>query len=358
MGLCQPLKLDLSPDAAQQRRPMRILVTGAAGFIGFHLARRLLADGHAVAGLEGMTPYYDPALKAARLAELTPLPGFTFERLRLEDMAAMTVAFERAQPEIVVHLAAQAGVRYSLENPRAYVDSNLVGTFNVLELAKTAKARHLLLASTSSVYGASAKQPFEETDRADYPLTPYAATKKAGELMSHSVSHLGDLPTTAFRFFTVYGPWGRPDMSPWRFAEAIEAGQPIEVYGDSDEIWRDFTFVDDLVEAIVRLIPAVPVKGAPVGPMDSLSPVAPWRVVNIGRGEPVRLTDLIEAIEISLGKTAERRQLPMQAGDVPLTFAGAELLQALTDYRPATPLGDGVAAFCDWLQAYGAERRL
>ena len=348
MGLCQPLKLDLSPDAAQQRRPMRILVTGAAGFIGFHLARRLLADGHAVAGLDGMTPYYDPALKAARLAELTPLPGFTFERLRLEDMAAMTVAFERAQPEIVVHLAAQAGVRYSLENPRAYVDSNLVGTFNVLELAKTAKARHLLLASTSSVYGASAKQPFEETDRADYPLTPYAATKKAGELMSHSVSHLGDLPTTAFRFFTVYGPWGRPDMSPWRFAEAIEAGRPIEVYGT--DIWRDFTYVDDLVEAVARLIGRPPVKGQPVGPMDSLSPIAPWRVVNIGRGEPVKLDDLIAAIEQALGKNAERRQLPMQPGDVPLTFASSALLEALIGYRPGTPLNEGVTLFCDWFR--------
>jgi UDP-glucuronate 4-epimerase len=270
----------------------------------------------------------------------------------LEDMAGMTAAFERAKPEAVVHLAAQAGVRYSLENPRAYVDANLVGTFNVLELAHAATVGHLLLASTSSIYGASEKRPFEELDRADYPLTLYAASKKAGELMSHAYSHLWSLPTTAFRFFTVYGPWGRPDMAPWRFAEAIDAGRPIEVYGDGDDIWRDFTYVDDLVEAIVRLIPAVPVKGAPVGPMDSLSPVAPWRVVNIGRGEPVRLTDLIAAIEASLGKTAERQQLPMQAGDVPLTFAGAELLQTLTGYRPATPLGEGVAAFCDWLRAY------
>ena len=331
---------------------MRILVTGAAGFIGFHLARRLLADGHEVAGLDGMTRYYDPALKQARLARLTAHNGFGFDEVMLQDMPALTTAFERAAPHVVVHLAAQAGVRYSLENPRAYVDANLVGTFNVLELAKAAKVRHLLLASTSSIYGASEKRPFEELDRADYPLTLYAASKKAGELMSHSVSHLADLPTTAFRFFTVYGPWGRPDMAPWRFAEAIAAGRPIEVYGT--DIWRDFTYVDDLVEAIVRLIPLPPEKGAPVGPMDSLSPVAPWRVVNIGRGEPVRLTDLIAAIETSLGKRAERRQLPMQAGDVPLTFAGAELLQALTGYRPSTPLAEGVAAFCDWLTAYEA----
>jgi UDP-glucuronate 4-epimerase len=331
---------------------MRILVTGAAGFIGFHLCRRLLADGNQVTGVDGMTAYYDPALKDARLAQLTPHNGFAFERVMLEDMAGMTAAFERARPQAVVHLAAQAGVRYSLENPRAYVDANLVGTFNVLELARAAAVGHLLFASTSSIYGASEKRPFEELDRADYPLTLYAASKKAGELMSHAYSHLWNLPTTAFRFFTVYGPWGRPDMAPWRFADAINAGRPIEVYGDGDDIWRDFTFVDDLVEAIVRLIPVVPAKGARVGPMDSLSPVAPWRVVNIGRGEPVRLTDLIEAIETSLGKSAEQIQLPTQAGDVPLTFAGAELLQALTGYRPATPLGEGVAAFCQWLRAY------
>jgi UDP-glucuronate 4-epimerase len=327
---------------------MRILVTGAAGFIGFHLSRRLLADGHQVTGVDGMTRYYDPALKDARLAELTPLAGFSFERLMLEDFGALTAAFERARPEVVVHLAAQAGVRYSLENPRAYADANLTGTFNVLELARAAKPRHLLYASTSSIYGASEKRPFEETDRADYPLTLYAATKKAGELMSHSYAHLWDLPTTAFRFFTVYGPWGRPDMAPWRFAEAIEAGRPIEVYGA--DIWRDFTYVGDLVEAIVRLMARPPVKGEPVGPMDSLSPVAPWRAVNIGRGEPLKLDDLIAAIETALGKRAARRQLPMQAGDVPLTFASAALLEALTGYRPATPLNEGVTLFCDWFR--------
>ena len=327
---------------------MRILVTGAAGFIGFHLARRLLADGNQVTGVDGMTRYYDVGLKDARLAELMPLAGFTFERLMLEDFGALTAAFERAQPEIVVHLAAQAGVRYSLENPRAYADANLTGTFNVLELARAARPRHLLYASTSSIYGASEKRPFEETDRADYPLTLYAATKKAGELMSHSYAHLWDLPTTAFRFFTVYGPWGRPDMAPWRFAEAIDAGRPIEVYGTN--IWRDFTYVGDLVEAIVRLMALPPVKGEPVGPMDSLSRVAPWRAVNIGRGEPLKLDDLIAAIETALGRRAERRQLPMQAGDVPLTFASAALLEALTGYRPATPLNEGVTLFCDWFR--------
>jgi len=331
---------------------MRILVTGAAGFIGFHLSGRLLADGHQVAGVDGLTPYYDPALKDARLAELTPLPGFSFEKLMLEDFAGLTAAFERAQPEVVVHLAAQAGVRYSLQNPRAYADANLTGTFNVLELAKAAKVRHLLYASTSSIYGAAEKRPFEETDRADYPLTLYAATKKAGELMSHSYAHLWDLPTTAFRFFTVYGPWGRPDMAPWRFAEAIDAGRPIEVYGT--DIWRDFTYVDDLVEAVVRLMALPPVKGEPVGAMDSLSPIAPWRVVNIGRGEPLKLDDLIAAIEAALGKKAERRQLPMQAGDVPLTFASSALLEALTGYRPAAPLNEGVTQLCDWFRRYHA----
>ena len=335
---------------------MRILVTGAAGFIGFHLCRRLLADGHQVTGVDGMTAYYDPGLKVARLAELRPHKGFSFERLMLEDMPGMTAAFERAKPEAVVNLAAQAGVRYSLENPRAYVDANLVGAFNVLELARAAGVGHRLFASTSSIYGASEKRPFEELDRADHPLTLYAASKKSGELMSHAYSHLWDIPTTAFRFFTVYGPWGRPDMAPWRFAEAIDAGRPIEVYGDGDGIWRDFTYVGDLVEAIVRLIPLPPESGALVDPMDSLSPVAPWRVVNIGRGEPVRLTDLIEAIETSLGRPAERLHRPMQAGDVPLTFAGAELLQALTGYRPATPLSEGAAAFCGWLRDFNSSR--
>jgi UDP-glucuronate 4-epimerase len=336
---------------------MRILVTGAAGFIGFHVARRLLAEGHEVAGVDGMTTYYDPALKAARLALLTPSPNFAFSAVMLEDMPALTAAFERARPDVIIHLAAQAGVRYSLQNPRAYVDSNLVGAFNVLELARTLKVAHLLFASTSSVYGASEARPFLELARADHPLTLYAASKKAGELMSHSHSHLWDIPTTTFRFFTVYGPWGRPDMSPWIFTEAILAGRPIDVHGRG-EIWRDFTYVDDLVEAVVRLLPVLPRRGDPVGPHDSLSPVAPWRVVNIGRGEPVRLTDFIDAIEHAVGRKAERRMTPIQPGDVPLTFASADLLEALTGYRPATPLAQGVAAFCAWFQDYqkGAAR--
>jgi UDP-glucuronate 4-epimerase len=330
---------------------MRILITGAAGFIGFHLAERLIADGHEVTGLDGMTAYYDVALKEARLARLTTHNAFAFERVMLEDMEGMTAAVDRARPEVLVHLGAQAGVRYSLERPRTYVDANLVGTFNVLELARRLAVGHLLLASTSSVYGANETHPFRETDRADYPLTLYAATKKAGELMSHAQSHLWNLPTTCFRFFTVYGPWGRPDMAPWRFAEAILGGDPIDVYGEH-EIWRDFTYIDDLVEAIVRLIPHAPQAGEPVGPMDTLSTVAPWRVLNIGGGAPQKLDDLIEAIETALGRKAERRVLPAQAGDMPLTFANADLLQALTGYKPVTPLAEGVARFCEWLKGY------
>jgi UDP-glucuronate 4-epimerase len=330
---------------------MRILVTGAAGFIGFQLARRLIEGGHEVTGLDGMTAYYDVALKEARLAILRRHNGFAFEQVMLEDMPGMTAAAARAAPDAIVHLGAQAGVRYSLEHPRAYIDANLVGTFNVLELARQLGVGHLMLASTSSIYGANPNHPFGELDRADHPLTLYAATKKSGELMSHAQSHLWDLPTTCFRFFTVYGPWGRPDMAPWRFAEAILAGDPIDVYGDH-EIWRDFTYVGDLVEAIVRLLPHAPRLGEPVGPADSLSPVAPWRVVNIGGGAPQKLDDLIAAIETALGRKAERRMLPAQPGDMPLTFASADLLEALTGYKPETPLADGVARFCEWLRGY------
>ena len=242
---------------------MRILVTGAAGFIGFHLCRRLLADGHQVSGVDGMTAYYDPALKDARLAQLASLDGFSFERLMLEDMPGMTAAFDLARPEAVVHLAAQAGVRYSVENPRAYVDANLVGTFNILELARASRVDHLLFASTSSFYGAIDNRPFEELDRADHPLTLYAASKKSRRAdeprLQPPLERLH--PTTAFRDFTVYGPWGRPDMPHCRFPEAIDAGRPIEVYGDGDDIWRDFTYVADLVEAIVAPDPPCPGQG-------------------------------------------------------------------------------------------------
>ncbi len=326
--------------------PMRILVTGAAGFIGFHVCRRLLADGHEVVGLDGLTDYYDVELKRDRLAILQATPGFTAQIQMLEDAEAMAALGERAKPDAVIHLAAQAGVRYSLENPRAYVEANLDGLFNLMELARTCAVRHLLFASTSSVYGANAKVPFAETDVTDHPLTLYAASKKAGEAMTHAYAHLWGIPTTAFRFFTVYGPWGRPDMALFKFVEAIEAGEPIDVYNQGD-MRRDFTYIDDLVEAVVRLLPKIPI-GVPVDTCDSLSPVAPWRVVNIGGGQPVQLLDFVEAIEAALGKPAVRNLMPMQAGDVPQTFADSDLLYALTAYRPSTPVAEGVAAFCAW----------
>jgi len=329
---------------------MRILVTGSAGFIGFHVARRLLANGHEVLGLDGMTPYYDVRLKEARHAILKAHEGFSEHVLSLEDEPAFSGLFDDRPPRAIIHLAAQAGVRYSLENPRAYIDSNLVGTFNVMELARRCEVEHLMVASTSSVYGASVIAPFSEIDRADHPLTLYAATKKAGEEMTHAYSHLWRIPTTVLRFFTVYGPWGRPDMALFRFARAIAGGEAIEVYNHGD-MKRDFTYIDDLVEGIVRLMGKIPSdrSSAPVT-RDSLSPVAPWRVVNLGRGEPVGLLDFIREIERSLGRRAELKMLPMQPGDAHLTFADVGLLEALTGYRPATSVAAGVAAFCDWFK--------
>jgi UDP-glucuronate 4-epimerase len=327
---------------------MRVLVTGAAGFIGFHLSRRLLAEGFDVDGFDGMTPYYDVKLKQARWAELERSPQFRGRVAMLEDFSALA-AFAEPRPDIVVHLAAQAGVRYSLENPRAYVDANLVGTFNVLEAARG--VRHLLLASTSSVYGANASMPFRESDRTDHPLTLYAATKKAGEDMAHAYAHLWKTPTTAFRFFTVYGPWGRPDMALFKFVAATLRGEPIEVYGHG-EMKRDFTYVDDLVEAIVRLVDKPPREGEPVGAVDSLSPAAPYRVVNIGGGQPVGLLPFIAAIERALGLPIEKRMLPMQKGDVPATWAAPDLLRALTGYVPTTDVETGVRAFVEWYRGF------
>jgi UDP-glucuronate 4-epimerase len=329
---------------------MRILVTGSAGFIGFHLARRLIDEGHEILGVDGLTPYYDVKLKLARHEILKRHNGFGEAILMLEDMSAVTRAADAFDPEIIVHLAAQAGVRYSLENPRAYVDSNIVGTFNVMEIARERGVKHLLLASTSSVYGANEKMPFLESDRAAWPLTLYAATKRATEHMSHAYSHLWALPTTVFRFFSVYGPWGRPDMALYKFVAGILEGTPIDVYNNG-QMERDFTYVGDLVEAIARLIRATPELGRPCEG-DSLSPVAPWRVVNIGRGAPVNLMDFIREIERRLGKVANIHFMPMQPGDVSCTFADADLLGALTGYRPTTPIERGVAAFCDWYKEY------
>jgi UDP-glucuronate 4-epimerase len=326
---------------------MRVFVTGTSGFIGFHLARRLLELGHFVDGYDGMTSYYDLRLKEARRAILLRTNGFRDTIAMLEDMDALTKAVERSEPDVIVHLAAQAGVRYSLENPRAYVDANLVGTFNVMELARARAVGHFLLASTSSVYGANPATPFLESDRTDHPLTLYAATKKANEAMAHSYAHLWSIPTTLFRFFTVYGPWGRPDMAPLKFIEAIENGRPIDIYNHGD-MERDFTYIDDLVEAIVRLIDVPPRRDDGVIEGDTLSPVAPFRVVNIGRGQPVKLLDFIDAIERKLGKKAIRNYLDMQPGDMQRTFADAALLERLTGYRPATSVEAGVSALVDW----------
>ena len=330
---------------------MRILVTGTAGFIGFHLARKLIAEGHEVAGLDGFTSYYDVRLKEARHAVLKKHNGFSEHRVMLEDNDGVTRVWEDFKPEAVVHLAAQAGVRYSLENPRAYIDANVVGTFNLLELARAQKPGHFLLASTSSVYGGNRDMPFVETTRTDHPLTLYAATKKATEGMAHSYAHLFSIPTTVFRFFSVYGPWGRPDMALYKFVEATLEGKPIDVYNNG-VMKRDFTYVEDLVEGIARLIPCVPSLDAEPIEGDSLSPVAPHRVVNIGRGEPVELLEFIDQIEDSMGRPTERNYMPMQPGDVPNTFANADLLERLTGFRPSTPTGVGVKAFVDWYREH------
>jgi UDP-glucuronate 4-epimerase len=339
---------------------MKVFVTGAAGFIGFHLCRRLIADGHQVVGYDGMTPYYDVALKHSRVALLKQSNAFSLINAMLEDKAALDGAIASLAPDVVVHLAAQAGVRYSIDHPETYISANLVGTFNVLEAARQHKPQHLLVASTSSVYGGNAEMPFREADRTDFPVSLYAATKKAGEAMSHSYAHLFKVPTTCFRFFTVYGPWGRPDMALFKFVSAIDKGEPIDVYGEG-RMRRDFTYIDDLVEAIVRLADAVPVEGVPVtvdGGRDSLSPVAPWRVVNIAGGQPVGLMPFIETVERSTGLTATKRMLPMQQGDVTETYAAPGLLQALTGYVPETPLEIGVPAFVHWhRETYGTSPR-
>ena len=332
---------------------MRLLITGSAGFIGFHFARRLLNDGHVVIGLDALTPYYDVKLKEARHAMLARSNGFSAVIGRVESGSALAEAAALARPDAIVHLAAQAGVRYALSDPQAYIDSNVAGSWQVIDLARQLGVGHLVLASTSSIYGANAKVPFAETDRADEPLSLYAATKKAMEVMAHASAHLHRVPTTAVRFFTVYGPWGRPDMALFKFSEAILAGRPIEVYGEGN-MTRDFTYIDDLVEGMVRLLALPPAESNRVAGIDSLSPQAPFRVVNIGRDAPTALFDLIAALEKALGRTAQRRLLPMQPGDVPRTHASAELLAALTGYRPATGVERGVPAFADWYRQWQA----
>ncbi|TPW29004.1 NAD-dependent epimerase/dehydratase family protein [Pararhizobium mangrovi] len=333
---------------------MRFFVTGSAGFIGFHVARRLLDDGHHVTGYDALTPYYDVTLKTARHALLENSRGFKPVVGQLEDMACLEKAMERAAPDVVIHLAAQAGVRYSLENPSAYVSANLTGSFNLLEAARKCGVTHLLLASTSSVYGANDSLPYCEGDHTDHPITLYAATKRGMEAMSHSYAHLWKMPTTILRFFTVYGPWGRPDMALFKFVDAILGDRPIDVYGNG-RMRRDFTYVDDLVEAIVRLVPSVPVEGRPAGDAtirDTLSPVAPWRIVNIAGGKPIGLIDFIDATEKALGRKARCNFLAMQKGDMAETAADFQLLRHLTGYVPSTRLERGIEAFVDWHRDY------
>ena len=329
----------------------RIFVTGTAGFIGFHLSKLLLDEGYAVGGYDGMTDYYDVRLKERRHAMLRQNERFTATEAMLEDGTALGAAVAAFKPDAVVHLAAQAGVRYSLENPRAYIDSNVTGTLNVMEAARAAGVRHLLMASTSSVYGANEEMPFDERQKAETQLTIYAATKKANESMGHAWAHIHGLPVTMFRFFTVYGPWGRPDMALFKFTKGILEGAPIDIYNHGD-MYRDFTYVDDLVRGIRLLIDAVPGGPETAVEEDSLSPAAPFRVVNIGNSDKVKLLDFIEAIEDELGRKAIRNYMPMQTGDVPATWADASLLKRLTGYSPQTPFREGVARFVRWYRDY------
>jgi len=331
-----------------------VLITGSAGFIGFHLAQLLLAEGLRVVGFDGLTDYYDVKLKQRRHQMLLQNANFSCTEAMLEDFDALHALAMREKPDLIVHLAAQAGVRYSLENPRAYVDANLVGTFNVMECARELGVDHLLMASTSSVYGANEEMPFDEREKCDTPLTLYAATKKANEAMAHSYAHLWNLPTTMFRFFTVYGPWGRPDMALFKFTRGILEGTPIDIYNNG-EMFRDFTYVTDLVRGIRLLIDAAPVRPESqddIAEWDSLSPAAPWRVVNIGNSDKVRLMDFVEAIEAECGREAIKSFMPMQKGDVPATWADATLLKELTGYAPQTNVREGIKQFVAWYRDY------
>lgn len=336
------------------KQPRTALVTGAAGFIGYFTCKRLLADGFRVIGVDNLSDYYDVRLKERRQSELLQNPGFRIVNEAIETPGLLMDLFEAEQPDIVIHLAAQAGVRYSIDNPRSYLESNLVGTFELLEAARAFPPGHMLLASTSSAYGANTEMPYRETMKADHQMSFYAATKKANEAMAHSYAHLFGLPVTMFRFFTVYGPWGRPDMALFKFTKAMLAGDAIDVYNHG-EMMRDFTFVEDLVEAVRRLVdtpPTRPDKPEDIADGDSLSPVAPWRIVNIGNSRPVQLGDMIAAVEEALGVEARRNLMPMQPGDVPATWADADLLKSLTGYVPQTDIREGVGKFVEWYRDY------
>ena len=329
-----------------------ILVTGSAGFIGYHLSKRLLDEGYSVIGIDNLNDYYDPQLKKDRLAQLTN-DNFTFIKSDIENSSVINEVFNEYKPKIVINLAAQAGVRYSLENPHAYVSSNVVGFMNILEACRHNKVEHLIYASSSSVYGANESKPFSTSDNVDHPLSLYAATKKSNELFAHTYSHLYGLPTTGLRFFTVYGPWGRPDMALFLFTKAIVNDEPINVFNHGD-MMRDFTYIDDIIESIVRLTKR-PAKGNPDWSgrnPDPSSSNAPYKVYNIGNNSPVRLMDFIKAIENKLGKTAIKNYMPLQPGDVPETYANVDDLYRDIDFRPRTSIQDGVNNFVDWYLDY------
>ncbi|MBX6745432.1 MAG: NAD-dependent epimerase/dehydratase family protein [Acetobacteraceae bacterium] len=330
---------------------MKFLVTGSAGFIGFHLSKRLLADGHTVAGIDAMVPYYDVRLKEARHGILGQQAQFRPYIMDLADAPALRQVMAAEAPDVVVHLAAQAGVRYALEHPESYVHNNLLGTYALLEACRERPVRHLLMASTSSAYGANTEMPFRETAAAATPLNIYAASKLATEHLGHCYAHLWRQPITMFRFFTVYGPWGRPDMAFFKFTDAILRGRPIDIHNHG-QMQRDFTYVDDLVEAIARLIGTVPEAGRKVAECDSVSPVAPFRVVNIGNAQPVPLLDFIAAIERATGRKAQRSLVDIQPGEVVKTWSDTTLLHALTGYRPGTDVATGIAAFVAWFRDY------
>jgi UDP-glucuronate 4-epimerase len=330
-----------------------ILVTGAAGFIGFHVAQRLLSTGSKVVGLDNLNDYYDPKLKEARLDILKRQSNFTFVKLNLADRDSVKSLFAQYRLPVVIHLAAQAGVRYSLQNPHAYVDANIEGFVNVLEGCRHGDCRHLLFASSSSVYGANTKLPFSVQDNVDHPISLYAASKKANELMAHAYSHLYKVPATGLRFFTVYGPWGRPDMAMFIFAKAILSGTPIRLFNHGN-MRRDFTYIDDVVEAVVRLMDRPP-QGNPAwsgAKPDPATSSAPWKIYNIGNNRPEELLHVVSLLEKELGRTAVREMLPMQPGDVPATYADIDDLARDVGFRPATTIEDGIARFAKWYRAY------
>ncbi len=351
VGRAQTAARRVDDDIAWKEGTLRepVLVTGAAGFIGMHVARRLLVDGRDVVGVDNLNAYYDPRLKAARISELEAFANFRFEKADIADRKAISELFAAHRFPHVVHLAAQAGVRHSLIDPHAYADANLTGFLNVLEGCRHTQCRHLVYASSSSVYGANTRVPFRASDNVDHPLSLYGATKKANELMAHAYAHLFALPATGLRFFTVYGPWGRPDMAMWLFADAIIAGRPIKLFNEG-RMRRDFTYIDDAVEAVVRLVPRPPAPD-PAWSGEAPDPAtsrAPWHVYNIGNSQPVEVSEVVRLIEAAIGKPAARKLWPMQPGDVPETCADVADLERAVGFRPKTPIGEGIGRFIDW----------